>query len=299
MPISYQKILPVDLILADIKDLQEWHAHILREKFFTVSSGAYQPPPAGVPSWCKSVKDRHPVDAAQVDKLERAYQDMDKAARNLFMDTGSPVPQSLFDAFEISMDNYINQIGRMHEGLTSQTDAIDSVTGLRTVSGLYADLKREQDRASRSDKSFSLGFVRIDDLEALQMRFDLKLQREIFAAVARVLSEALRSFDDAYYLGKGEYVLVLKHLEFLDACAAMDRLRITVDKAVIRLSNNEEISCTASFGVIESLPDENFEDLIKNARAAADQAQAAGGNKVVEFVEQSPLERIVKDLGKN
>ena len=116
----------------------------------------------------------------------------------------------------------------------------------------------------------------------------------IFAHLAQNIAQTVRSFDDAYYLGKGEYLVVLKHVEFMDACAVMDRLRHNIETLIIMLDGGKEVSITASFGVVEAVQKESVDLMLEHAKIALEKAKEVGGNRIHEFSEQSAFDVFVK-----
>ena len=163
---------------------------------------------------------------------------------------------------------------------------------------MRADIKREQDRFDRKGTSFSIANIEVDGVEGLQQKFDRRNLDVIFANVAQVIARTVRSFDDAYYFGKGEYLVVLKHVEFMDACSVMDRLRGELENTPIFMPNGEKLRITASFGIAEALQRETPELAIEHAKSALNIAKSEGGNKVKEFLERSALEQYARDVHK-
>lgn len=290
------------MIVSEIEALLDWRFEIMVQCFYP--SKAARPADYHAPSallmWCKKEAERNAIDRGIADKLEMVHDELCTLAHKLLESSGGEVLPTfeIYNAFENQFEAYITQIRRLQQDVSDAVAAVDSVTGLRTVAGMRTDIKREQDRFDRKGTSFSIANIEIDKVEDLQQKFDRRSMDVIFANVAQVIARTVRSFDDAYYLGKGEYLVVLKHVEFMDACSVMDRLRGELENTPIFMPNGEKLRVTASFGIAEALQRETPELAIEHAKSALRIAKGEGGNKVKEFLERSALEQYARDIHK-
>lgn len=288
------------MVVSEIEALLDWRGHILRQVFFPGSNSSAPDPqaPSVLVMWCRREADRlGAVDRKNEERMGLIHDELCKAARQILEQEGK-VTLEIYDAFENQFSAYVTQIRRLQQDMTDTSSAVDPVTGLRTVAGMRADLKREQDRFDRKGTSFSLANIEVDNLSEIQSKHDRRAQDAIYANIASLIARTVRSFDDAYYLGKGEYLIALKHVEFMDACSVMDRLRGEIEAMPVFLPNGEKAKVTASFGIAEAMQREGVEVSIEHAKAALNEAKGGGGNRVSEFRETSVLEQYAKDLHK-
>lgn len=303
MAVSYTQVLSTDMIFAEIEALLDWHGDVLRQCFFP-QAPLPQPVDASAPSalvlWCKREAERNTIDHVVVDRLLNVYNDLCTVAKKLLDGAAAqkPMTPELFDGFHNQCDAFINHIRRLQQDLADSSTAVDTVTGLRTVSGMHSDIKREQDRFDRKGTAFSIANIELDGLDELQKKYDRRTMDLIYAGVAQVIARMVRSFDDAYYLGKGEYILVLKHVEFMDACSVMDRLRAEIENNRVFMQNGEKLKVTASFGIAEAVQREKPDVCVGYAKRAREEAQKAGGNRISEYRELSALAQYARDMGK-
>lgn len=285
------------MIVSEIEALLDWRNQILRQSFFPGASAkpADAQAPSAVLMWCRREAERGTVDRKLADRLGLVYDDLCKVARQA-IDHQGPMTLEIYDSLENQFEAFVTQVRRLQQDLADTAGAVDTVTGLRTVAGMRADLKREQDRFDRKGTSFSLANVEVDNLTDLQSRYDRRALDAVYAGVAQIIARTVRSFDDAYYLGRGEYLIVLKHVEFMDACAVMDRLRGEIEATPVFLPGGEKVKITTSFGISEALQRESIDVALGNAKAALNEAKAGGGNRVCEFREMSALEQYAKDM---
>ena len=292
------------MIVSEIETLLDWRVTIMRQCFFPGSGSEQRQADAQAPSallmWCKREAERSSIDRKIADHLEHVHGDLCGAAQMLISHcaSGATPTLALYDAFENQFEGFITQIRRLQADVSDSVVAVDPVTGLRTVAGMRNDIKREQDRFDRKGTSFSIASVEIDNLAELQGKYDRRGQDVIYANLAQLIARTVRSFDDAYYLGKGEYLIALKHVEFMDACSVMDRLRNEIENTPVLMQNGEKLRITASFGIAEAMQRESADLSIENAKSARNTAKEEGGNRVKEFREKSALERYAIDIGK-
>ena len=292
------------MIVAEIEAFLDWRVEIMVQCFYPAKATkqAEASAPSALLMWCKKEAERNAIERSIADKLELVYDELCSIARKLLEAAaaagGAAPPYEIYDAFENQFEAFITQIRRLQQDVSDAVAAVDSVTSLRTSAGMRADIKREQDRFDRKGTSFSIANIEVDGVEGLQQKFDRRNLDVIFANVAQVIARTVRSFDDAYYFGKGEYLVVLKHVEFMDACSVMDRLRGELENTPIFMPNGEKLRITASFGIAEALQRETPELAIEHAKSALNIAKSEGGNKVKEFLERSALEQYARDVHK-
>ncbi len=290
------------MIVAEIEALLDWRVDIMRQCFFpaSMSKSADFHAPSALVMWCKKEADRNSIDRAIADKLTLVHEELCNVAQK-FLDSclnATPPKIEMYDSFENQFEGFVTQIRRLQQDVSDAVAAVDSITGLRTVAGMRTDIKREQDRFDRKGTSFSIANTEIDKVDELQQKYDRRSMDAIYANMAQVIARTVRSFDDAYYLGKGEYLIVLKHVEFMDACSVMDRLRGEIENTPIFMPNGEKQRITASFGIAEALQRESPETAIAHAKTALNIAKGDGGNRVKEYQERSALEQYARDIHK-
>ena len=299
MAVSYINALSTDLVVTEIATLIEWRDDLLRRSIFPGSSATVYAAPASVLiAWCHKERERNSIDNKIVDRLGLVYNDLTRLGDEIAGLQGG-LTADLYDRFNQQFAAYVDHVRRLHQDLADSAGAVDTLTGLRTVSGIKAELKREQDRFDRKGTSFSIASIEIDQLDRLQQDHDRRGMDAIYASVGKSIAGAIRSFDDAYYMGSGEYLVILKHVEFMDACAAMDRLCAEISNTDVTLPNGTRASVTASFGIAEAQQREQPDGVLAHAKAARKQAMASGGNKVQEYHERSALEHFARDINKD
>ncbi len=293
MAVSYSNIISTDAVVSEIEALNEWRTSLLRRRFYpeAAAQGADDSatPPTTLLAWCQQEVKRGTIDAKIVERLSQSFGDLTTLSQEIAAAPAGPLPLALYDRLAIGFDSYVSQIRRLHQDLADSAGSVDTLTGLRTVSGLRAELKREQDRFDRKGTPYNVACIGIDNLGELSTRYNRRQLDSVYAAIGGLVASSLRSFDDAYYLGGGEYLIILKHIEFMDSCAVMDRLRHQVEDNPVLLAGGDKLGLTVSLGIAEAHQHESSEKAVDHAKTAMLNAKAKGGNCVVEFHEKSAL----------
>lgn len=301
MAVSYTQSLSTEMIIGEIEALIDWRHSIVRRCFYpdypSIHESRMQAPDTLL-HWCRNKAASGQMDKNVLQRLESAYEDLNISAEQYFnAAAGGKRPAiDMYDTLENQCVSYVNHLRRLQQDVFDSGMSVDGLTGLRTVSGMYSDIKKEQDRFDRKGTPFSIARVEIDDNTKIQGSYDRFCVDKIFASVGVQIGKMVRSFDDAYYLGGGEYLIVIKHVDFKDACAVVDRMRVMIEKTPITLPDGRAITVTASFGIAESMPREKTELTIDNAKGAMRKAQELGGNRVIPFLELSVLEQLKREL---
>ncbi|MDD9900739.1 MAG: hypothetical protein OXT65_07150 [Alphaproteobacteria bacterium] len=166
MAVSYTQTLSVDMIVTEIESLLDWRNQIMRQCFFPGSQTrpADSQATSTVLMWCKRGGEQGIIDRKLVERMVMMHDELCKAGKR-FLDhcaTGVAPTLELYDDFSAQFDAYVAQLRRLHQDVADAGMAVDAVTGLRTASGLRADLKREQDRYDRKGTPFSIDSIIID-----------------------------------------------------------------------------------------------------------------------------------------
>lgn len=295
MTLRYASVLPNDLLLRDIAAHVDWFESVLRAVIFPDEAvGEPSALPEDFLIWCAGKAESGALEEANVIRLQRLHDDLAEAAAACLAHTqsGSLLTQELYNRLAQRLEDYIDFVRRLGADMAGSHFSIDTVTGLRSAAGMKNEIERELDRRGRKSDVFCVCDMQIDGHEALKEEHSEREMKEIYAHIAAVLMDSLRSYDDGYFLGEGEYMLCLKHVELLDACAAMDRIIDKIAARPARLSGSEAaVNLTVSCGVAEPVPGDKIDDIFDNAKRAMIQAQEGGGNQVMEWKEKSALQQ--------
>lgn len=299
MAVSYVQTISADMIVAEIETLLDWQNDVLRQCLFPEAQ--VRPADTHAPSalllWCQREQEKNLLDPKFVEKMQSIHGLLGAAADAAIAHCagGQPLTVELYDELEHQCEAFATCLRRLQQAMADSAMSVDPVTGLRTVAGMRNDIQREQDRFDRKGAPFSIAAMEIDNVDALLQHYDRRTMEGVYGHVAQVVTGLIRSFDDAYFLGRGEYLLVLKHLEFAQAGTVMERLRGQVEGTPYLLPDGSQINLTASFGLTEALPRDTPDLGIEHAQSALLDAKDRG-NCVMEYKEMSALSRYAQDI---
>jgi hypothetical protein len=108
--------------------------------------------------------------------------------------------------------------------------------------------------------------------------------------IVRNIKKCMRSFDDAYYLGQGEFMLSLKHADKIGAKAAINRLQAFLDG-----DEENKSKMTMSYCFTEPSVGDDILELTGNMRQDLID-HMNDENVVLQLTEISALERYASQL---
>lgn len=193
------------------------------------------------------------------------------------------LPKDEIRDFLDSYEALISQIQRLQKFIFVEEGGLDNRTGLKNTQVMQEDLRLEMERIARLGDQFSLLMARLDGYE------DHKSDEDIKVAVI-CIKKCMRPFDDAYYLGRGQFLISLKNTDTVGAHAAVNRLQIflsTEEKNVNRF--------TMSYCLSELMAGDDVEEIMSNMREDLN-AETGNQDAVLELVEKSPLQRFVDNM---
>lgn len=276
-----------------IEEYAEWIGRVLRQAFFPLErrEGAVLEAPVSVPLWYESLSDADRVSAARILTL---YHEMRDLAEDMTHEN-SILTVKKYDDLIDRFDQFMTLLNRFEEtGDVKAGGRIDPVTGLRSEVGMYDDLMRELERRNRKGTPFAVTVCSIDHFADYAAQNPEENAHAVIQHLARLLKNTLRTFDDIYHLGQGEFVLCLKDTEAVDAYLVTDRLCELVREKPVSLPGGGEAAITISCGVSEPLPGDEGADITASAYKALKEAQGMGGDKCMQYEEVSPLMRFAR-----
>lgn len=237
--------------------------------------------------WVKNVEAEGELNSLVLEDIIKVHDDMLRTG-GIILDavrSGKKVERDSFVEFKNIYSAFLSRLRRLEKDTAMDGSGLDEATGLRNSKVIQDDLKKENERLSRQGNPFSLVMTRVDGFPSLA---DQKASLSIATANVK---RCMRSFDDAYYLGEGHFLLSLKHADIIGAQAATGRLQQYLQKDE---ANHDKM--TMSYCVAEPVQGDEMPNLLKNMRQDLDDHLHAS-DAVLKFLERSPLERFVNKIG--
>ncbi len=242
--------------------------------------------PKSFKSWAEEAESKGHVNEISLKDISGLHDEMMVLAANV-VDNIRAERKPVYDEFlefKNLYDAFLTRIRRLERDNAMEGSGIDEKTGLRNKHVLKNDIKREMDRLARQGNEFTLVMSRVDRFESLA-----DTNHALLLAVSNI-KQCIRTFDDAYYLDNGEFLLSLRHADTVGAQAAISRLQ-----QYLRSDNANDRNLTMSFCLAEPVESDAVDDLISNMRK--DLANHKTDEEaVLQFVEQSPLNRFIESM---
>ncbi len=288
-----------------IGDYVAWHTQLIRSLFYAGQDEhlPLEELPSSFKVWLADVSAlEEGPDLEMVESLKTLYDDMIKAARALLAVSsvggqGALPDIGLFDSFSNNYEGFIAAIRRLEEDAVRRDSGFDSLTGLRTAGVLHDDLGREMERLSRQGRPFCLAFARLDHASQILAHLGQNDYDEILKTIAGLIKKCMRSFDDAYCLDDGDFIMSLKQTDTKGGAAAVERLRkfLLEEAMTVELENGRMFPVTMSYCVSEPVAGDSVDGVLSDMQEELDRYKNEE-EMALEHVEQSPLQRYIKTI---
>lgn len=221
-----------------------------------------------------------------IENLEEMHIDMMSRGDMIMQitSTGNKPDFADFSDFKNLFDAFTGRLRRLERDSMAEGAGFDEKTGLRNEKVMEEDLNKEMERVARNGSPFSIIYTRIDRF----FQFDDK--DPVIEIVADNIKKCMRTFDDAYYLGGGDFVLSLKQADMIGAQAATNRLQ-----NFIKTDENNNSNITLSYCMSEPVAGDKVDELIGNMKSDLD-AYDGDDDVVLKFVEVSALQRYLDEV---
>ncbi|MCB1556811.1 MAG: diguanylate cyclase [Alphaproteobacteria bacterium] len=256
-----------------------WQGDVLRQVFYP-----------GIEDKSRDIAPPPPVE-----ELADLQNDLHESAARLLEASGGgkDVSVALFGAFMDLYDRFMHQLRRLEQG----GEGSDLVTGLRAADTIIPDMAQEMERLARQGNPFCVVLAQIDHADRVRSLTGPEAFPAVLKKVAGLVKKCLRSFDDAYYAGRGEFVMSLKHTDSKGGGTVVKRLTDFLKEDPIILEENGKFyPLTLSCCVSEPVPEDRPGGILADMRADLARYQE-DEERTLEHVEQSPLQRYVKGVG--
>jgi diguanylate cyclase (GGDEF)-like protein len=292
---SYDLHQELVTLSAHIMAYNAWFASVLQLVFYPPTSASNMAPALPdllIPSLTTVEGLLSPEDRALLDKAYRALQaDADGLC-------AAPPERGRFKKFTTQYGEFVRDLHAISQNRILEIWGLDVLTGLKNKNAMLEDMKQELERLARHGRAFSLALVQIDHYEVMRARLPQAEREAIIKSVTAMIRSCLRSFDGAYYIGEGEFVLSLKQATAAGGQKALERLRQKLEKTDLSFAcEGRARGVSLSCCVAEPLPEDNIEQVLSNLRNDL-QGRDRDDGSVLVYYEISPLQRFVNSKNK-
>jgi diguanylate cyclase (GGDEF)-like protein len=247
-------------------------------------------------SWVREMEHARLSEAGALTDLQVLLDDLIRYAARLVHEAHLKEKPPLFEEFDTLLtyfEEFMLRARRFQQESLMQESGVDPVTGLRTPHFLERDIHRELDRLERQGKAFALALIKINQFERFMELLPPREAQDALLRVVELIRRNLRSYDDAYYLGAGEFALSLKQTTQAGAVRALARMKNELEdmNSVHNLDGIRTVLSLSSC-VAEPVPENNVSELITGLRQQL--GKPIANETVVQYEEMSALQKFLQ-----
>lgn len=217
-----------------------------------------------------------------------------KELTQMMEEDGGTLPEDAYANLASLFDAFVAGLLRLQRDCMLESTGVDPYSGLLNRRRLTHDYSVEMERFERQGPPFCLALVRIDEFGAVQAENDAERVQSYVQTMVKLIKKSLRSFDDAYAIGYGEFILCLKQSDITGGVSTLDRLRGMLEGESLRITiHGEKSVLTFSSCIAAPVEGDPLDQLLENLKDDLNM-QAERTGSIVEYQEISALERYVK-----
>jgi diguanylate cyclase (GGDEF)-like protein len=185
-------------------------------------------------------------------------------------------------ALTLALSQQALEIERTHKQRAEAHARTDYLTGLFNRRHFVERVESELARAIQRHEPLSLLMIDIDHFKVVNDTWGHRGGDAVLQQVAQLIRDALREKDILGRIGGEEFAAALIGTESEHALAIAQRIRSTVENAVVTLPNGQPVQVTLSLGLTQLKgQDASLDDLLHKADEALYQAKESGRNIIM------------------
>lgn len=142
---------------------------------------------------------------------------------------------------------------------------IDDLTGLYNKRHFKEQLAIEIDRVPRYEKPLSMIFLDVDHFKVVNDTHGHLYGDEVLVRLAQVLKRCVRATDLIHRNGGDEFTVLLPSADLAAAIRVAEKILAEFNQEEFKTPSGEIIHLTLSLGVVEHLPKEGLDSLVRRA----------------------------------
>ncbi len=205
-----------------------------------------------------------------------------------------PPQREAFKNLTIEFEELLYLLMRFKQDEAIKSSGVDIDSGLRSPDVMMDDLEKELYRFERQGREFSVALVVIRGFEALDA--DEETQLLAVKVLSEIIRQELRIYDDAYYMGKGEFWLSLKQTDTAGALLVLSRIEKMFRNSDVCLrlgERNPDIAILLT--AAEPLPSWPVEEMQRDMRSQLMQVGTEQATRILNYADRSPMERFLAE----
>lgn len=285
MALEYDDISQFETLAPVLEEYADWFGHIALCVAYHDEEKSFEQivVPVSFQTWVEEAKNQGVLSLIVIEDIAKTHDDMVSIGTVLLhhLQADKKPDYQDFVEFKNLYSAFLSRIRRVEKDRAMDGSGLDEETGLRNAKTIESDLKKELERLARQGNPFSLVATRIDRYAGQPDQ-----KKALSVSVANI-KRCMRSFDDAYYLGNGHFLLSLKQADIIGAQAAVERLQ-----QFLKEDEENVPVMTMSYCMVEPVPGDEVSVLLANMNQDLTDHMNES-DVVLKFLEVSALERFV------
>lgn len=301
MPIDYEINSHLRGVSAVIDEYVAWYVRFVKFAFYTMEAegGEYPPLPDSFTRWAELERGGIFIESETLDSIAGLHQKLQSTVDTLerrAAEAATCPDAPLFDAVTMLFEQLMARLRRLEQECLMINGGIDPLTGLRHRCAMEIDLEKEMEKLARQGRPFAMVLAHAD-LRHEKNSLSPAEYRKAIQGAAGLIKKCVRSFDDAYRSGDCEFIMILRQSDLRGGSAAVARMQgfLQEEPVHIRSKEGNMKNLDMVYCVAEPLPGESMDELLRNMRDDL-RKHDVSEEKTLEYIEQSPLQRFLKDV---
>lgn len=248
--------------------------------------------------WAEHQKQENLIASEMLARVTRIYQDLVSESSKLLnqvINNGKRPDQAEYQSMAAFFDEFIKALRRIEQDGLMEGYGLDILTGLRTEKLVIRDMNREMDRLRRHGRNFCIALVKIDNFDITKVARG-NAEESTIRNVAQMIKKSLRSFDDAYRLENGMFILILKQTDLFGGMKALERLKDLLEEKRLQADPAKASNITLSCCVAQPIKFDEPSVLVKDLKKFLDEHKNEEG-VLLKFYELTPVQKFLKEGG--
>lgn len=281
---SIKKLEPI------LDEYLQWFLQIVPSIFYADNA---TPPPAMpelFPAWVKEQGLSKSIAPAALTRVSGIYNDLSVEAAKLLARKQRP-EQAEYQNLATLFDEFIKSVRRIEQDCLMDGYGLDKLTGLRSEKTVIKDINEEVNRLKRGGRNFCVALVKIDNFDMDKVAPGNEEEKKL-ETTAQMIKKSVRSFDDAYRLENGMFVLNLKQTELFGGFKALERLKELLEEK--KFKENKKAPVTLSCCVAQPIKFDEASILIDDLKKFLDNRKNEEG-VLLKFYEITPVQQFLQE----
>ena len=291
MPLEYEQNERLKAIAPILDDVIHWYGTLAL--YMVEAAEPVQPRVQSFAYWIREAFEDPGFADFNLQDLEEQYETVMELAQALVNGDVEDCPRH----FQKITDAYFElcSLLRWAELYSVSSDlGLDELTGLRNKNRLIKDYGREMERVARDGENFVILLASIDFFDLLLEVRGKSIANEFLIRVAEMVKEVIRSFDDAYYMGDGEYMIILRQSDLGGSLAVSNRLQEAArEDGSLIIEDENPVKLSVSSTIADPMPGDDLDAILDRMRAYLRESRDEASS-IHEYRDMSPLELYVK-----